>query len=131
MLRFAAPALLGLFLLSGCASHTARSSPDPERFNSRVISTEEVQSSSARNAFELVQLLRPGWLQKKGAYSFREDGDIVVYLDDMRVGGPDALRQIETTALSSIRFLDPVTAQARFGLNHNYGAIQVIVRRSR
>lgn len=131
MPRFPAFILLGLVLLCGCASGGSQRPEGRERYNPRVITTEEMQGTTARNAFELVQLLRPGWLQKKGAYSFRNDGDIVVYMDDMRVGGPDALRQIETSALSSIRFLDPVSAQARFGLSHNYGAIQVIARLSR
>lgn len=119
-------AALSLLLLAACSAGL-RNPSRGERYDARVITPEEVRGSQARNAYELVQLLRPGWLQKKGVYSFRDDGDIVVYLDDMRVGGPDALRQIEVTALSSLRFLDPVAAQARFGLSHNYGAIQVLV----
>ncbi|MBV9772981.1 MAG: hypothetical protein JO040_03485 [Gemmatimonadetes bacterium] len=129
MHRFRGP-ILCLFLLSACASGAPRSSGE-QRYDARVITADEVSESPARNAFELVQLLRPAWLQKKGAYSFGDDGDIVVYLDDVRMGGPDALRQIEVSALTGVRFLDAVSAQARFGLSHAHGAIQVISRRSR
>jgi hypothetical protein len=57
------------------------------------------------------------------------DGDVLVYLDDVRLGGLDALRSQPISGIDSIRFLDAPTASARFGLNHPHGAIQIAPRR--
>ena len=53
------------------------------------------------------------------------DGDIVVYLNDTRLGGPDALRQVETISITSIRYYDPGAANFKFGSGHHHGVIQV------
>jgi hypothetical protein len=118
--------LLSLLLLSSACT-TARSAPGPGiGRNPNIITAEELQQSPARNAYELVQFLRPRWLQKQGAFSLRDSGDIVVYLDRTRFGGPESLHQIEIGAVSLLRFYNALDAQALFGLSHNYGAIQVV-----
>jgi hypothetical protein len=99
------------------------------RASSTFISSDEVRASNAANAFELIQTARPGWLRKHGAVSFRMDGDVLVYLDDVRLGGLDALRSQPISGIDSIRFLDAPTASARFGLSHPHGAIQIAPRR--
>jgi hypothetical protein len=126
---------LGLALsmtLGGCASSGASDGPTERpvrRASSTLISAEEVRASHAANAFELIQTARPGWLRKHGAVSFRMDGDILVYLDDVRLGGLDALHSQPLSGIDSIRFLDATTASARFGLSHPHGAIQIFARK--
>lgn len=111
------------FGLCGCASTNAdRSGP---RRSATFISGEEVRASTAANALELVQTARPGWLRKRGAVSFRMDGHVLVYLDDSRLGGIDALHSLPLSGIESLRYLDPVAAGARFGLSHPHGAIQI------
>ncbi len=132
--------LLALLGCAACASAPAPGSgsasagataPARSRGSSSLITREEVQASQGRNAYEVVEFLRPAWLRKRGgAVGVENDGAVVVYMDDTRLGPTDALRQIEKTAIASIRFLDPVSAQARYGLNHSYGAIQVVSDRS-
>jgi hypothetical protein len=131
MSRRPRPLLLFLILFAtACA--TGGSAPAAGiRQNPYMITSEELQTSPAKNAYELVQFLRPRWLQKQGAYSLRDSGDIVVYLDRTRLGGPESLRQIEVSAVSAMRFYNALDAQALFGLSHNYGAIQVVMERGR
>jgi hypothetical protein len=96
-----------------------------------VITTEEVRAIHAKDAYEVIQFLRPGWLQRRGAYSFGDDGGIAVYLNGMRLRGIETLREIESGAVTSIRYFDAMAAQFRFGLSHNHGAIQVITERAK
>ena len=102
----------------GGDSNTAR----PDR---NVITLAEVQAARTDNAYELIRTLHPMWLRKRGSNSIRYDGDIVVYMNNTRVGGLEALRQIETSGITSIRYYDPGQATYRFGSGHDHGAIQV------
>jgi hypothetical protein len=90
-----------------------------------TISLEEVEAARVDNAYELVRMLHPMWLRKRGTNTLQNDGDIVVYLNDSRMGGPEALRQIETISITSIRFFDVGAANFKFGAGHPHGAIQV------
>jgi hypothetical protein len=117
--------MMGLALaLGACASADGPRTTAP-RASSTLIAEQEVRDSKATNALELIQNSRPGWLRKHGTVSFRMDGEILVYLDEVRLGGIDTLQSLALPGIHSIRFLDAVTASARFGLNHPHGAIQV------
>ncbi|MEP6690063.1 MAG: hypothetical protein ABJD07_02840 [Gemmatimonadaceae bacterium] len=78
--------------------------------------------------YQAIQTLRGTWLSKRGPASINSEGDIIVYLDNNRLGGPRTLRQIDVHAVASARHLSAVEAQALFGLNHPYGAIIVNTR---
>lgn len=88
-----------------------------------------MRAAVAADAFELVQSLRPLWLNKRGPQTdvrlpaAPKEGDVVVYLDRARLGGRDALREIAAASLVSIEFLDAAKASYRFGRGHPYGAI--------
>jgi hypothetical protein len=90
-----------------------------------VITLPEIQAARTDNAFELVRTLHPMWLRKRGSNSMHYDGEIVVYLNETRLGGPDALRPVETISITSIRYYDPGAANYKFGSGHPHGAIQV------
>lgn len=122
--------LVLLLACTSCALGPQTTERAPIRGGSTLITQEEVRESTGRNAFEVVQFLRPRWLQKQGAVAMRSDGDVVVYLDRTRLGGPDMLRQVEKAVVLSIRFFDASGAQARFGMDHPYGAIQIVTERS-
>lgn len=51
-----------------------------------------------------------------------------MYLDDSLLGGPDYLKQIAVSSISSIRFVDGLDASNRWGLDHGMGAIVVLTR---
>lgn len=118
------PALL--LLLAACAavpSQRPRSTVDH-----RVITAEELRAAGYSDAYRVVQSLRPQWLRTRGATSLSQPETIKVYLDGLLLGGPDQLRQITTTSISSIRFLDAIEATQRWGLDHGQGAIAVSTR---
>ena len=57
------------------------------------------------------------------------EGDVVVYLDQSRLGGPESLRTIQVTGVTVVRHYSASEAEARFGPGHLHGAIQVITTR--
>lgn len=117
-----------LLLVCGCTAGQARRPPDTTD-KGALITPAELRDTHAKNAYEIIQFLRPGWLQRRGAYTFGDDGGIAVYLNSIRLPGLEALRDIEREAVTSIRYFDSMAAHFRFGMSHNHGAIQVVTER--
>jgi hypothetical protein len=113
-----------VLLLAGCASSGERSTGSP----SNVITAQDIQSAQFRSAFELIRALRPQWLTASGS-SIRGSGQIVVYVDDMRMGGTEYLNQVPTKDRKDARWLSPPEATIRYGTGHSAGAITIQTRR--
>jgi len=103
--------------------------------NPNVISMEEIIESSASNAYEVIQRLRPNFLRTRGAVhgtpgatNAVEMVDLVVYLNENRLGGSDQLRQISTTDIKEIRYFNSSEATTKWGTGHSAGAIQIVSR---
>lgn len=130
-LRLLASAMLSLAV--GCASSGGSS---VARQNQNVISSEEITASSATNAYEVIQKLRPNFLRTRGAVHGAPVGgannietvDLVVYLNENRLGGSDQLRQISTTEIREIRYYSASEATTKWGTGHSAGAIQIVSR---
>lgn len=110
-----------LVLVLGCTPRPGGGESSNTRPDRNVITLPEVQAARIDNAYELVRTLHPMWLRKRGSY----EGEIVVYLNEARLGGPEALRHVETTNIAWIRYYDPGAANFKFGSGHQHGAIQV------
>jgi hypothetical protein len=117
-LRFAIAALA----LAACAPRR-ESRPVVEAGD--VIARHEIVAAHVQNAYELVERLHPQWLRKRGVSDLQNESDVVVYLDNARLGGPETLREIHVGGVSSVRFYDAAKAQYRFGVGHAHGAILV------
>jgi len=119
----------------------AMASPSPRT----LILRDEIARAGAPNALALVQALRSEWLVVRGANSFRETArgttsgfavsiaepgkeNLVVYLDDARLGGPETLAQITVESIQYIQYLDASAATYRWGAGHSHGAILVSTR---
>jgi hypothetical protein len=119
--------------VAACAStgeNGTRSSAD-------TITEQEIAGSTATNAYQLIQNLRPRWLQDRGQQSLRTatrqgiDGpveemataSIIVYLDGLRLGSAPALRDVSVRDLASAERLSAAEATQRFGGGHPHGAI--------
>jgi hypothetical protein len=115
-------------LFSSCASSGERQAPTR---SSTVIPLDEIQASSASNAYELIQVARPSWLRGRGPTGFRDPQPTlpVVYFEDISYGSLDSLRGFSTQGIAEIRFIDPPAATMRFGTGHTGGIIQIIPRR--
>lgn len=119
--------------LAACASGSGGASTGKQ--NPNVISTEEIAASSASNAYEVIQRLRPNFLRTRGAVhgtpgaaNAVEMVDLVVYLNENRLGGSDQLRQVSTTDIREIRYFNSSEATTKWGTGHSAGAIQIVSR---
>lgn len=124
MKRAVLPLLLIGVLSAACATTGARA----DRSGRNVLTRADLEATMQVTAFEAVRQARPNWLRVRGPNSFSSVNPIVVYVDGMRSGGLNALETIPTLAVDRIRFYSAMEAQARFGLNHTNGAIEVTTR---
>jgi hypothetical protein len=110
--------------LSACAARQ----PGAASSDRNLLSSEEMQKAGYVDGLLAVQTLRPLWLRMRGPTSSRAE-TIKVYLDGSLLGGPEQLRQIRTSSISSMRYYDGLEATQRWGLDHGHGAIVVSTRR--
>ena len=120
-LKSCLPLLVITSLLSAaCSAHKRAASTDPN-----VITLEQIQERHFTNAYDVVAALRPNWLHARGTDSFQAPGQVLVYYDNMRMGGVESLRTITTPTIIEIRHFDGIAATTRWGLDHGQGVIQV------
>ncbi len=119
-------AVVAAVLVLGACSSARPGTPPPA--NPNLLTRNEIARAGTSNAYDLIQKLRPLWLRKRGEGSFFQQSDIVIYLDGTRMGGPDSLKEINSTDIDSLRFLDARQATVRFGSGHVHGAILVKTR---
>jgi hypothetical protein len=127
-------ALGALVLLAACGGARPGSPGPAEAAPGRlrdVVTMEELSTvSSSPTLFEALHALRPSWFQHHPT-TLRPDteGDVVVYIDRSRLGGPESLRTLQVAGVVVVRHYSASEAEARFGLGHMHGAIQVITTR--
>jgi hypothetical protein len=132
---------------SGTAQHPTRRRDD-------FIRPEEVGRAHASTAYELIQSIRPAWLNRHrpgltgalnpqvtpqaapgasggnpaSAPRFQAEGgkdDLIVLMDGMDAGGLDGLRQISIQQVYSVEFVPPAQSRLRFDRFTRDGAIVV------
>lgn len=118
---------LAIGLLAGCAySQGGRDRPDPDK-----ITREEILSVDARNLYDVVQRLRPRWLtagRRATGRSYNLTTEIVVYQEQLLLGGVDVLENWSPTAAYGLEWLDGTTASSTLpglGSRHVAGAIVI------
>jgi hypothetical protein len=109
--RFALPLiLLAAITLAGCASGAGH---ERGRSDPNFITPDEIAASNASNLYDLVNRLRPRWMQVRAARTFdMQEGEIVVYQGQTYLGHLDVLRQMNIDAAYAMRHLDGATASA-------------------
>jgi hypothetical protein len=98
-----------------------------------VISFEELQSiqSEATDAYSAVERLRPQFFRIRGTnktFGNSETLEIRVVVDNAGRGGVESLRQIPTSTVKEIRYINGTDASIQFGTNYGAGAILVQTR---
>ena len=107
----------------GCSPPANTGTAVKPRVDANMITTAEIDSEPFRDAYDIVQRLRPSWFtQKSGTATARRMGTsssnsaigagLVVYLDNSRLGDVGALHQLSPRNLESLRFMDAATATA-------------------
>jgi len=99
----------------------------PVRPSRTVISAEQINEGHYDNVYAAIEALRPAWLKAKGATSLSGGGPdkVWVYLDKVKLGDVETLREIPPREIIAVRYYDAAAAQGRFGVGHPAGAIQV------
>lgn len=111
------------------ATPTEQPAPKKKRPDRNEIARDQIQQGSFGNAYEIVQKLKGEWLRSQGAGSMRGSGSqLLVYLDDARLGGVDALRSITPESIQYIHFYNGSEATSKWGMDHASGVILVSTR---
>lgn len=108
----------------------------PARTGRLLLATAELRRSIATNALEAVEIGRPEWTKhqrddeaKRGNAPSTlpvEAISVVVYVGDEKVGAVETLRDIAIPEVAELRFYDARDAKRRWGVDHKYGAIEVV-----
>jgi hypothetical protein len=94
-----------------------------------IIAREELDRGQWANAYEAVRNLRPQWLRVRGRDTINsEPGTVQVVLDDVRLGGTDALRTLPLTGVVYFQWMDGISASQRWGTGFGNGAILISTR---
>lgn len=110
----------------------------------RPITQEEItRSGVSGSVYDLIYALRRQWLNDRGLQSMSEMGHVVhdsagkevniagetqlvVYLDNMRLGTISELRGLPVAGVTGVVYYDPSEATFKWGTGHAHGAIQVL-----
>jgi hypothetical protein len=115
--------LLALALSAACSAPA--DGPTPRRAGGDApIVAQELSGLGPRDALSAVRTLRPRWLRTVPQTVSGNDG-IVVYFNNVRLGGVEALTQFSTADIGEIQYLRAPQAQLRFGPGHLNGAIVI------
>lgn len=137
-------ALIGSLVHVGkhCGS-TALAATEPTAAGRQPITAAEITHSGiSGNVYDVIYSLRRQWLNTRGINSMTEgpiavpygDGEaivpaepqLVVYLDNMKLGTLSELKRLPIGGVTSIRYFDPSEANYLWGPGHIHGAIQVL-----
>lgn len=130
MKQHAGRLVLGLTVAVACAT-TPRARDGAEFPGAReLITSRELDASQATDLGEAIRLLRPTWLRGRGPQSIRASVPSLpaVYVDGIRMGDADWLRNIPTASAAEVRFISAADATTRWGNGHASGVILVITR---
>ena len=114
-----------LLVAAGCTASMDPAAAGRARTRSTLLTYEEMQERGQFSSlYDLIQEMRPRWLRTQGPDTFMgQGGQVQVHMDGNRLGGVDALRNLSSYGVTSIQWLAPIDAAARFGLDHSHGAI--------
>ena len=125
-------ARLALAVTAVCfaAACAGQSRAGAERRNQNLIAAAEIhemQQAGVRDLYELVLRQRPAWFQTRGERSLQLETAVLVYHNETRLGGVDALRGYPLLSVVSLRYLDAAQAGLLPGAGsaHVEGAIVI------
>jgi hypothetical protein len=110
---------------------------------SPITADEIARSGLSGSVYDIVYSLRRTWLNLRGLNSGAEgvhsvltsadtlavaggEPQLVVYLDNVKLGTVSELMRLSIAGVTSIRYYDPAEANYLWGTGHTHGAIQVV-----
>lgn len=123
------PTRLGLMalLLIPAIACSARQTAGGERADPTVITQAQIHERGFRTAYDAVEALKAPWLLVRPD-GLGQEREVIVYLDNSRLGGVQTLKQIQSSQIMLIRYYDSRTAIMRWGDDHRQGVIMVVTR---
>lgn len=91
-----------------------------------LISEAEIQKHQGySNLYDMIEVLRPRWLRPQGGGDtfIGAEGRVQVHMDGARMGDVSVLRTLSPAGVTSISWVRPLDASARYGFDHSHGAI--------
>ena len=122
---------VGVTTAEGRASAVEAEEPQPARSRRRdLIGRREIdeRGGSLQTAYDVVRRLRPNWLSRSGPGSVQGAQGVLVYVDNLRRGDIDVLRQISASNIVEIWLVNAMRATQRWGTGHTGGVIHVLQR---
>lgn len=117
-MRSSAFLAVALIAVAACGGTTAGSGePRPDR---DLITQEEIRSVPVTTVYEVIERKRPEFLR-----AARGGATPNVYINGSRSGGISILRSIRADNVQSIRYVDAVDANLRYGLGNDSGVIEI------
>jgi len=114
-------AIAALVLATACGGGSQPGNTTPT--DRETLRPEEWGTRNFYSAADAVAALRPLWLTKRGP-----EGEVQVYIDEVHVGAIEMLRTVRIASVAVMKHMDGIQASARYGLNHDQGAILVTTR---
>jgi len=106
------------------AAETTTTAAATPSSNSSRLSLEEVKAADLPTAYELVDRLRRPWLRLDAVTR----GEVVVYVDNQKVGGAEKLREIPAVEVAEMVYMPNDQATQRWGSDIK-GSVIVVTRR--
>lgn len=98
--------------------------------NRKLITEDEILSTNATTAYDVIARLRAEYLRNRGPTSLLlpSRAEPVVFLNEQLYGSLDVLKQVRSSDLAEIRFYDGPDATTKFGSQYSGGVIQLVIR---
>ncbi len=116
-------AVIAAVALLACAPSARR--PGSARPDRQLLSSADLLKGNFINVYDAIASLRSSWLVVRGADSFSNPSEVVVYQDAIRLGNAETLRRVPIRDAKYIRHYDGVAATARYGMGHSAGVILI------
>jgi hypothetical protein len=133
MMRHKLGSLLAALVLLAAACAGVHQTNGPGLGERNLITAEQIARINVESAFHAVERLRPEWLTSRGATSLTNPTPTApsVFIGGVQVGDFEYLRRILPDDILEIRYIEAAQAGARFGMGHQRGVIEVVLKGSR
>jgi hypothetical protein len=103
----------------------AATTPRPSG-NRNLLTAQELNSVGSQNLRDVVNALRPRWLQNTSAGSLSgPNGGVTVYMSGQLLGGLDALATVQKGSVDRMVYYSITEAQARYGMRVRTPVIEI------
>ena len=115
-----------LAMVAGCAHSIMATGGTPALHGSEAITSLAIAAAQVHTAYDAVLRLQPQWLLGYRTTGHELDSGATVYLNALRLGPIDRLRDLPIENIREIQFLSPMEATTRLGTGHPSPVILVI-----